>query len=229
MRDVFEISAISSIKIARDWIKTTNKLNHKEKQQLEAEYKFLKAQINPHFIFNTLNNIYFLILMNNPKSGEAVLSLSNLLRYRIYDFDDKDNVIENEILCIRELIELEKLRNDKQVKIDFDVEGKFEKHKIEALLFIPFVENAFKHCSTAESVKWIDIRFKLEQDQVHFYCSNSKTDSSAYWPSVSDKNCKGVGIKNTKSRLQLYYPGKHLLVIEDKKDTYTVELSISLK
>ncbi len=229
IQDIFEISAISSIKIARDWIKTSNKLNQKEKQQLEAEYKFLKAQINPHFIFNTLNNIYFLILMNNPKSAEAVLSLSNLLRYRIYDFDDKENVIENEILCIKELIQLEKLRNDDQVKIDFDVEGNFEKHKIEPLLFIPFIENAFKHCSASGSLKLIDIRFKLEPDEVHFYCSNSKTDSSAYYPSLSDKNCKGVGIKNTKNRLQLYYPDKHLLVIDDKADTYTVELSIRLK
>lgn len=221
-RDLFEVSAISSIKLASDWVITAGKLTQKEKNELEAEFRFLKAQVNPHFIFNTLNNIYFLINKNSSKAGEAILSLSNLLRYRIYERSESESIIENEIQCIKELIGLEKLRNDENLKVEFNVKGNFMHHKIEPLLFIPFVENAFKHCGVSKSGKWISINFELTASEVRFHCSNSKL--SFY--STSDNVHSGIGIKNVRSRLQLLYPQNHQLLINDVEETYSVELTI---
>ncbi len=221
-RDLFEILAISSIKLASDWVITAGKLNETEKNEIEAEFKFLKAQVNPHFIFNTLNNIYFLINKNSSKAGEAILSLSNLLRYRIYERNESESIVENEIQCIKELIELEKLRHDGSLKVELHVMGAYVHHKIEPLLFIPFVENAFKHCGEARGSKWIAIHFELEEHKVKFTCSNSK--SLFYIP--SNNVSSGIGIKNVKSRLQLLYPNNHTLEINDGEDLFTVGLTI---
>ncbi len=221
-RDLFEVSAISSIKLASDWVITAGKLTQKEKNELEAEFRFLKAQVNPHFIFNTLNNIYFLINKDSSKAGEAILSLSNLLRYRIYERSESESIIENEIQCIKEFIGLEKLRSDANLKVAFNVKGAYMHHKIEPLLFIPFVENAFKHCGVSKNGKWINIHFELKEHEVIFYCSNSKL--SFY--SASDNVHSGIGIKNVRSRLQLLYPNNHTLSINNGEDEYKVELWI---
>ena len=220
--DLFEISAISSIKLASDWVITSGKLNQKEKNELEAEFRFLKAQVNPHFIFNTLNNIYFLINKNSAKAGEAILSLSNLLRYRIYERNESESIIENEIQCIKELIALEKLRNDATLRVEFTVKGNFMNHSIEPLLFIPFVENSFKHIGISNSGKWIKINFELTENEVIFNCSNSKHP----FQSASDNVHSGIGIKNVKSRLQLLYPNNHTLTINTTDEIYYVNLTI---
>lgn len=222
--DLFEVSAISSIKIFFDWVYTKNKLQQKENSELEAEFRFLKAQVNPHFIFNTLNNIYFLINKNSPKAGEAIISLSNILRYRIYDRNETNSTIENEIECIKELIELEKLRNDPSMQIELQIEGHYHKHKMEPLLFIPFIENAFKHCKPVEHKKNISIKFNLNEHDIAFYCSNS------YIQELGQKDLlsSGVGIKNVTNRLKLLYPNKHQLSITQDKNTYTVSLHIKI-
>ena len=222
-RDIFEIAAISSIKIASDWIITANKLRQKEKQELQAEFRFLKAQVNPHFIFNTLNNIYFLINKNSAQAGEAIISLSNILRYRIYEPGETGSTIENELQCITDLIELEKLRLDPTTKIEFTIEEKFANHQIEPLLFIPFVENSFKHFKENKSGKWLKINFKLDKDQIEFSCINSNTPTKK-----SNMTDHGIGIKNITSRLKLIYPNKHNLVIKDTDQTYEVYLTIKI-
>lgn len=223
-RDMFEISAISSIKIANDWITSATLLRNKEKEELEAEFRFLKTQINPHFIFNTLNNIYFLINKNTAKAGETILSLSNILRYRIYDPGEIGNTIENELQCIIDLIELEKLRLDPNVKIDIEIEEISTNFLIEPLLFIPFVENTFKHCRANNNGKSIKITFKLENESVEFSCINSQSKTKE-----NNITEHGIGIKNVRSRLNLIYPNKHNLIINDTLETYEVNLTINTK
>lgn len=223
-RDMFEISAISSIKIANDWITSATLLRNKEKEELEAEFRFLKTQINPHFIFNTLNNIYFLINKNSAKAGETILSLSNILRYRIYDSGEIGNTIENELQCIIDLIELEKLRLDPNVKIDIEIEEISTNFLIEPLLFIPFVENTFKHCRANNNGKSIKIAFKLEKESVEFSCINSQSKTKE-----NNITEHGIGIKNVRSRLNLIYPNKHNLIINDTLETYEVNLTINTK
>ncbi len=222
-KDIFEIAAISSIKIASDWIITANQLRQKEKQELEAEFRFLKAQVNPHFIFNTLNNIYVLINKNSPKASEAIISLSNILRYRIYESGEIGNTIENEIQCIKDLIELEKLRLESDVKIEFFINKFAKNHPIEPLLFIPFVENAFKHFRANKEGKWIKINFNITESQIEFTCVNSKT-------LIIEKNLTGhgIGIKNVSNRLKLMYPKNHVLTINDSEEIYSIHLIISI-
>lgn len=223
-KDFFEIFAISSIKIAFDWIVTTHKLKTKESQELEAEYKFLKAQVNPHFIFNTLNNIFFLTSKNSAKAGEAILSLSNILRYRIYDRKEEDNTIENEIECIRELIALEKLRNSDNIEIELIIEGGYNIKKVEPLLFIPFIENAFKHSKSLTNQKYIKIFFYLLEHEIQFKCENSFVKNTLQKENYSS----GIGLKNVINRLKLIYPDNHKLSVTETDTVYISELIIKV-
>ena len=223
-KDVFEVFAISSIKIALDRIITGSKLKDKEIKELEAEFKFLKVQVNPHFIFNTLNNIYFLTTKNSAKAGEAILSLSNILRYRIYDRVDSDSTIENEIECIKELIELEKLRNDTSLEIELLVEGTNKFHKIEPLLFIPFIENAFKHCKAVSGKKKIQIHFNLLEHSIQFKCTNTSLPDN----SKKDLTGSGIGLANVQNRLKLIYKNKHEFKITETSISYQIDLILTL-
>ena len=223
-KDVFEIFAISSIKIALDRIITGAKLKDKEIKELEAEFKFLKVQVNPHFIFNTLNNIYFLTTKNSAKAGEAILSLSNILRYRIYDKAESDSTVENEIECIKELIELEKLRNDINLEIELKIEGDHKFHKIEPLLFIPFIENAFKHCKSVKDKKNIKIHFQLFENSIHFNCFNTSLPSDL----KKDLSGSGIGLTNVRNRLKLIYPNKHHFLITETSTSYQVDLKLNI-
>jgi hypothetical protein len=223
-KDIFEVFAISSIKIALDRIITGTKLKDKEIKELEAEFKYLKVQVNPHFIFNTLNNIYFLTSKNSSKAGEAIISLSNILRYRIYERTEADSTIDNEIECIKELIELEKLRNDEALKIEFNVDGDNKFQKIEPLLFIPFIENAFKHCKIVGDEKYIKINFLLSKNSISFNCINSSLPNKV----EKDLTSSGIGIKNVEGRLNLIYPNKYQLNITETASTYQANLKLSL-
>jgi LytS/YehU family sensor histidine kinase len=223
-RTLFELTGISSIKIIHDRIVTTDRLQRAEKQRHKAELKFLKAQVNPHFLFNTLNNIFFLIKKNPEKASDSVLKLSEMLRFRLYEIGNTQISIEKEIEYIRNYIELEKLRSEDKVSVEFTVKGETHVKKIEPFIFLDFVENAFKHNGAkVERRGWIKITFNVKSDSVVFRVENSKNEAFKN----SNEN-KGIGILNIRHRLNLLYPQKYKLNIHEDNNTYIADLTIEL-
>lgn len=211
-----------SIKLVRFSIR--QKLAEQEllKKKLELELQFLKAQSNPHFLFNTLNNIYGLARKNSDKTADAVIKLSNLLRYMLYETAHQSIEIEKEIQIIYDYIELEKLRYSNKLMVTFDHSIDPSQKRITPLLLLPFVENAFKHGtgeSRFESV--INIHLTLKEEQLFFEIKNSVENQSE-----PDHHSK-IGLNNIKRQLELVYPN-HQLSIDHQPDWFCVRLKINL-
>lgn len=202
------------------------KLNDSEKQILEAELVALKAQINPHFLFNTLNNIYSLSLDKSDKAPKMILKLSDLMSYTLYDCREKWVDISKEIEFIRNYIELEKVRLDNGSMIDLQVTGTVADRKIAPLMFIPFIENAFKHgINNLPPNPYVQIGFDFTMNgKLYFKVENRKRAGEEN----GEKMAEGIGITNTKKRLNLLYPDKHRLQISEHQDIFNVELEIDL-
>ena len=224
-RTLFEVAAISSIQIFQDWVYTKENLQKVEKERLEAELKFLKAQVNPHFLFNTLNNIFFLIKKNPDKATNSVLKLSEMLRFRLYETNGHKISVQKEIEYIRNYINLETLRNEDKLSVNFSAEGEHIIHDIEPFIFLDFVENAFKHnTATIEQKGSITIKFNITDHQISFLIEN--TINKIAQQENENENSKGIGLPNIRKRLELMYPQKHLLVIQKKFNTFIVQLDI---
>ena len=185
-------------------------------QNRESELSFLRSQINPHFLFNSLNNIYSLVYLQSPRSLEAIAGFADLLRYMLYD-TLQDVPLEKEAHYIGQYIELQKLRYEKPVQANFKATGQLDKVYIPPLLLIPFVENAFKHGNVDEEE--ITIQLECDMHQTKFYCQNKKTEQQ------KDKT-GGIGLQNVKRRLELLYPGKHRLSVLDGPVFFIVKLEI---
>ena len=206
------------------FIKITGQLKKTEKEKLKAELSFLRAQINPHFLFNTLNSIYSLALQKSDKTPKAVVSLSNLMRYVTTDAHKDFVPLDDEIIYINNYINLQILRLGETVKINFQLIGKMENQKIAPIILIPFVENAFKYGVNPEKNSLIQIIIKVEESVLNMTVYNLKVNNAKENEIVS-----GHGVKNTVNRLQVLYPNKHLLSIKDEPNDYTVTLKINLK
>ena len=171
-----------------------------KEEKLDAELKFLKAQIHPHFLFNTLNNLYSLTLQSSSKSSEVVLKLSNLLDYMLYECNVKEVPLNKEINQIQNFIDLEKLRYGERLEVSFTAKGDFHNKRIPPLLLIPFIENAFKHGVSQEIENtFVSIDLTAKQNQLIFKVENSKTNEHT----TNDKTyTKGIGLKKrtTKTR-----------------------------
>ncbi|UCG27155.1 MAG: histidine kinase [Bacteroidales bacterium] len=202
------------------------KLKESEKQKLEAELVALKAQVNPHFMFNTLNNIYSLSLDKSEKAPAMILKLSDLMSYTLYDCKEEKVDISEEIRFVENYFELEKVRLDDNVKIDLEVSGNIPNIKIAPLLFIPFIENAFKHgINTEPRDPFIRVLFDFgKKDHFIFRIENRKIKGAEN----GNRNPEGIGITNSRKRLNLLYPGKHRLDITNNQDIFMVELEIEL-
>ncbi len=219
------LSITTFLKLLRDWINfQEDSLNFKEtqRQKLEAELKLLRGQINPHFLFNTLNNLYALSLDKSDKTPNLILKLSDLMRYMLYDCRDSYVLIDKEISFIKNYLELEKIRIGEKANVDMKVNGSTGLQQIAPLLFIPFIENAFKHGTNRQlNHSFIRIIFDLEkQGVIKFSIENSKEDKEY----LKDKKYSGIGIENVKKRLTLLYPEKHSLKISDNQNVFKVEL-----
>jgi LytS/YehU family sensor histidine kinase len=196
-----------------------------EKEKLEAELKFLKSQIHPHFLFNTLNNLYALTLKKSDKAPEMVIQLSNLLEYTLYSGKETEVGLNEELKQIRGYIDLEKLRFGDRLKITTDIEGNVDRLMIAPLLLLPFVENSFKHgASTDLKTPFIDINVIVKDNLLRFSIRNSKGNESE----KSEGYKEGIGLKNVKRRLELLYPRKHSLEIVEEHDTFSVGLTVEL-
>ena len=196
-----------------------------EKEKLDTGIKFLKSQINPHFLFNVLNNIYALTVIKSDKAPDNLMRLSEMLRYMLYDSNDGKVPLQKEIDYLENYISLASLKDSRGLNVKVEIDKSQPGIKVAPLLFIPFVENAFKH-SKIEDLKngFINISLITSSEQIEFSVENSI-------PSVSFKKDKlrGIGLTNTKKRLELLYPYKHLLNISDSGNVYSVILKLDLK
>jgi len=203
------------------------KIGKAEQQQIEAELKALKAQVNPHFLFNTLNSLYSLTIDKSDKAPELILKLSELMRYVIYEAKEDFEPIEKQLEFIKSYVYLESLRIGDHLKVNFSIEGDNTFVKIAPLIFIAFVENAFKHCSKQrEQNPFISIFFDIRsKDRIQFTIENTKESEDNDLGSPGT----GIGLENVRKRLNLLYPEKYKLEIKETDQKYRVDLTISLQ
>ncbi len=221
--EVFSISAIAvSIKLFISKYEGMRREQELEKEKLKTELSFLKAQINPHFLFNTLNNIYGLSLKNSPMTSESILKLSGLLHFMIHDGAADRIRISDEISTLRDYIELEKLRYGNRLTCTFETNVDNENEQIAPLILLSFVENSFKHgASESRNQSAIHISLTLQNGILRFQVSNTMEEIAS--PG------EGIGLKNTSRQLELIYGRNHELAVEIKNSLFTVSLTINLK
>ncbi|GET24564.1 sensor histidine kinase [Prolixibacter sp. NT017] len=221
------IGITSLLKLSKGWFELSeakHRLSQLQKEKAETELKALKGQINPHFLFNSLNSIYSLALSHSEKTPEIVLKLSDIMRYIIYEANVDRVILSKEIQYLKDYIELQKLRTDNRATITFEITGDPENVRIAPLLFFPLIENSFKHgIKGATSQSFVHIDLQMMEDHVTLIVENNKgiTDD------VEKKEYKGIGLANVKKRLEMIYPGAHQLKITDGEETFKVELTIN--
>lgn len=196
-----------------------------EKEKLNSELAFLKNQVSPHFFFNTLNNIYSLIEINKTDAQDAVMKLSRLMRYLLYESEHGKTALSHEISFMNHYIDLMRLRISPKVELKIDLPDNDNGMKVPPLLFIPFIENAFKHGISYREKSFIDISMKTDSDRITFLCRNSVADGTTASP---DENHSGIGLENVKKRLNLLFPGKHKLQISKTDNEFFVDLRIEV-
>ena len=201
-----------------------NRLKQTESEKLSAQIASLKSQINPHFLFNTLNNIYATAIDTSPKAADMVDKLADMMRYAMKDTQQNFVLLEDEINYVSNFVELQKLRLDRSVKLEYQSPDYIPTLRIAPMLLIPFVENAFKHGINSEQKSHIRIEIKLNLMEFRLTVINNKVDVQQ---DISEKS--GLGIENARHRLNLIYPSKHLLVINQNEKEYFVSLHINLQ
>jgi hypothetical protein len=211
------------IKLAIMWYENDKRVSAMEKSNLESELKMLKDQVNPHFMFNTLNNLYGLVGRNPVHAQESILRLSGILHFMLHESNYPTVPLHLEIRCINDYIELEKLRYTDSLSISFNVQQEVRDLSLVPLTIFPFVENSFKH-GISELIRdaWVNIDLSLYRDEFIFKIENSKS------PSYKNPNSTGIGLNNVKRRLELIYGKDHKLQILDGTDSYLVVLKIAL-
>jgi len=215
--------ASSIYKLFTDILYHQGRTQELERQNLSSELKFLKTQIDPHFFFNTLNSLYALTLKKSDDAPSTVLKLSNMMRYMLYECNDKTVPLEKEIQYIQNYIDLESIRTTHSNEINLTIEGKAENKQIMPLLFSPFVENSFKHGMNTIAKGFIDIKLKILDDHLFFTIVNSYSEDL-----IDKKKVGGIGLENVKRRLKLVYPNNHMLTVKKQHNKYEIELYIKL-
>jgi two-component system, LytTR family, sensor histidine kinase AlgZ len=227
--DLFIVLFIALLRFAADWPALESRRRQLETEKLNAEIKFLKAQVNPHFLFNTLNNLYYLSTIKSDTAPVIIAKLSEVMRYMIYDSNHEQITLDKEIEYMQHYISLERLRLKEGMPLELEVSGRTDM-LISPLILITFLENAFKHgISNGTDYCWIRSRLQVDDTRLRYTIANSKVKTPAYsseggkiYPADGD----GIGLTNVKRRLQLTYPGKHQLDIDDREDSYSVTLTI---
>lgn len=223
---VASMTLAMSIKLTKTWIQTEHRQRLLEKEKLETELKFLKNQFNPHFLFNTINSIFFLIHKNPDMASDALAKFSELLRYQLYECNDRQIPLSNEIVYMQNFVELEKLRQSSNIRVKFEMDRQHtEMLGIAPFVLMVFVENAFKHVSrhTNEENR-ISIGVGLEGSRLDFSVSNT---TSAF-TTKDVVHYGGIGLKNVQRRLDLIYPGQYVLDIRQDERYFEVSLKLNL-
>jgi len=224
--NVFGIIFIStSLKLIKRWIRQNIELEAIKAKHFETELKLLKSQINPHFFFNTLNNLYSLSLEKSEEVPGVILKLSDLMRYLLDSAKKKEVPLIKEYDFINNYLSLEKLRYSKRCDIKMNIEGDMSGKVIAPMLLIPFVENSFKHgVSSTVSDSYVQVILNIEQNDLNFSVENSKPEK----PEDVNNSSSQMGLKNVRRRLELLYPQRHKLDISETKDMFKITLEIKL-
>ena len=219
----FLVIAGAAVKLMLDYGKLQQRMIETAKEKAVAELDFLKSQINPHFVFNSLNSIYFLINKENAAARGALHKFSEMLRYQLYEMNDDKIPIEKEILYLNDYMDLQQLRKDEKYTVQFNCAPAVNGFSIEPLLLVPFVENAFKHISHFNTaVNFVKVDMSLVKGIFIFLVANSKEDL----PPTGKR--EGIGLQNVKRRLELLYPGRYELKIENNPTTFIIQLNLQL-
>jgi len=212
------------VSVIQEWLKTDTYKKEIEREKLNTELQFLKSQVNPHFFFNTLNNIYSLAVTGSEMTAPAILKLSSIMRYIISDAQKNAVPLENEVTFIKHYIDLQLVRLTDKVSVDFTTEGLAENKMIEPLLFIPFVENAFKYGVSTKENTSIVFHLNIGEKKIIFSASNKIIHNEN-----ALRETTGIGINNVKRRLELLYPHKHDLQIFNTGENFSIKLEIAIK
>ncbi|PKV50302.1 histidine kinase [Aquimarina sp. MAR_2010_214] len=220
--ELYVVGLTSAIKYTVDFLIMQNKNRDLSELQYKTELKYLKAQIQPHFFFNTLNSLYALTIKKSDLAPNLVLKLSNFMRYVIYDTSKKKLPLLQEIDHIDNYIELEKMRYGDRVDSSVDINGNIDDVKVVPMLFLPFIENAFKHGLKNNDRMELLISFERFENELIFISKNNYEEES------ETKQLNGIGIKNVKRRLEILYPRKYTLNIAQKNNEYSILLKIPI-
>ncbi len=214
----------AAFKLMMDYRQMQQRMVEMAKEKAEAELNFLKSQINPHFLFNSINSVYFLIEKNNVAAREALHKFSGMLRYQLYEMNGDRIPVEKEIQYLEDYVDLQKLRKDENYAVKFNCSAGVTGFLIEPLLLVPFVENAFKHISHhSNQLNFIQLDLNMNNGAFHFRITNSKDEAEK-----ANHSHSGIGLNNVKRRLELLYAGKHGLTVTNGTATFTVDLIIQI-
>ncbi len=220
----FLVIAGAAVKLMLDNNRAQRRLGEMAKEKAEAELNFLKSQINPHFLFNSLNSVYFLIDRNNTGAREALHKFSDMLRYQLYEMNGESIPVEKEIDYLKDYVDLQKLRKDENYEVEFNCSPDVKGFSIEPLLLIPFVENAFKHLSHhKDKQNYVRLNLSRSNGEFSFEIENSKENVA-----LGSAEHGGIGLTNVKRRLELLYPGKHSFRIMNSDHAYKINLKLKI-
>ncbi len=218
---IFFIFLSTAFKFAVDWFLNEKVRKNLENEKLVAELAFLRSQVNPHFLFNSLNNIYSLAYQKSDKAPEAIMKLSEIMRYMLQESNEPKVKLAREIRYLENYIELQRLRFKGQAYINVDVSGDYNEQSIAPLILISFIENAFKHGVVSDPQHPIKINLEVDNHDLNFSIWNKKS-------LLNKDESSGIGLNNVKRRLDLLYSGKYILNIKDRDDTYHCTLSLTI-
>ncbi|MGZ2371910.1 sensor histidine kinase [Ancylomarina sp. YFZ004] len=217
------------LKLSKSWfavLETQKELETVKREQIESELSALKSNINPHFLFNNLNSLYALSRKNAKETPDYILKLSELMRYMIYETQDKLVLLEKEINYITNYLDLQKLRCQSDTSIHYTIVGEIDTQQIAPFLLIPFIENCFKHGGMNQSdSNFIDLEIHINPESINM----NLTNSIPMRPNKQISDEGGLGIENVKKRLNAHYQNKHELSLKSKKEQFNVELNLNLK
>lgn len=211
------------IKIINQWFKSERRTEEIEKEKISTELALLRSQVNPHFLFNTLNNIYSLAVSNSPDTAASVMKLSAIMRYVLDNAKSNFVPLDKEIQFLENYISLQRVRLTEKAVINFTTTGNTTDKQIAPLLFIAFAENAFKYGISTHQPSVIDIDLTVTGNHLCFAVANQKFQNNQVAPANT-----GIGINNTRRRLELMYPSKHSLLIENNGSTFLITLTLDL-
>ena len=218
-----KISALAVIcYLGIDWFSKYKKAKELEKQNIQSELIILKNQVNPHFLFNTLNNIDSLIKSNPEHASQSLVELSGMMRYMLYETDPLMVPLQKELDYINNYLKLQKLHYANQELVTYSQWGDTSNKQVAPMIFIPFIENAFKHCTDKDKKHAISLSLDISNTRICFKVSNI-SDKTHF---INKDSSSGVGLETVRRRLELIYPNKHSLKIYEKDDLFCVELNI---
>jgi two-component system sensor histidine kinase AlgZ len=223
---LFIVAFVGMLRFAVGWFTLEAKAKTLENEKLTAELRYLKVQLNPHFLFNTLNNLYYLAYTHSPHTPEVVATLAQMMRYMLDEANRPVVALSREIEYLHSYIRLEKLRLNTPIPINLTVTGTTDGIAVSPLIFMAFLENAFKHgVSTTDPNAWVEVHFDLRGKECRFSVANSKLPASQ---EPTTAMVTGTGLPNVRRRLALSYPDRYELRVQDLPDRYLIDLHLFL-